>query len=88
MTKKDFELLGRIFASEVEGFPVFQGKSIQYNRLSDEVLCERSKVILPGTFPVTITGWTLTPKGHYEYCMDCENHMTAEELEEAKSCIK
>lgn len=78
MKKSDLKLLERIFAHDVESaiggssFP-YQSRSKQYERLEKEGYIKKSMVILPGRFPVTITGWDLTLLGHATYCMSCDD---------------
>lgn len=72
MTKKDHNLLGNIFGAEVCGKLPYQSISKAYERLESEGLCEHVKVTLPGRFPVILTGWQLTPEGHFAYCSNCK----------------
>lgn len=68
MTKKTFELLGRIFAAEVDGRLPYQSKSKEYPKLEEDGLCEG---VTRRFGPVIVQGWILTHLGRMAYCQAC-----------------
>lgn len=73
MNKKDLKLLEKVFISDIETGLPFQSKSKEYKRLEEEGYVQQCSVTLPGRFPVTITGYTLTILGNFTYCQSCKD---------------
>lgn len=76
-TKAEFKLLERVFAADIAaamgGAPVFQTRSKLIHKLEKDGFVKPFEATLPGKFPVTLKGWTLTMDGHFSYCMNCED---------------
>jgi hypothetical protein len=80
MTKRDIVLLEKLFRNEmIPGSLPFPSKSRRLECLEEEGYVQRAAAILPGRFPVTVTGWALTPLGHMEYCRHCATLEMAED---------
>jgi hypothetical protein len=72
MTKRDFTLLEKIFAVEIEGHLPYHSRSKEYLRLEKEGMVERETITFRGgRFPVTVSGWALTHRGRMDYCLEC-----------------
>ena len=72
MKKADFELLGKVFASEFCNFPLFQTNAKKrVEDLESRGLVERIEVSMGGRPPMICRGWKLTQIGHIEYCYAC-----------------
>lgn len=72
LKRRDFELLGRVFDAEIRNLlPAQIGKSKAVAGLHERGYIEPMAVTLPGSFPVTITGWNITEAGRFIYCMNC-----------------
>lgn len=78
LTKKDFNLLEKVFENEIDPQMLrlpFQTKSKiktkEYERLEKQGMVEFVSIVLPGRFPVTVKGWVLTHLGRMEYCANC-----------------
>lgn len=74
VTKKDLRMLEYFFkVCELEGRLV-QRKSKHLFELEKKGLIEKAEFVIygtpPGRFPVTVSGWKLTLKGHMTYCMN------------------
>lgn len=83
MTKKDFKLLGAVFAREIVGYSL-QSKSREYYRLSEQGLVffdAETKHFNDGFPPMDVSGWRLTPRGHLEYCTNCDEMEEGNEKE-------
>lgn len=77
MNKRDFNLLGKVFESEISGQPLFQSKSKRFLALEEQGLVSFSEQQIKfndGLPPMTIKGWVLTPQGHFAYCSACEKY--------------
>lgn len=78
MTQRWHDALGKVFAFELEAvlqhhnMPFQSKKAKVYKELEAAGLVEFVDEILPGRFRVTVSGWRLTGRGHYLYCMQCE----------------
>jgi hypothetical protein len=74
LTKRDFDLLGRVFAAEIGGsLPAQVGKSRAVASLHERGLIEpMAKIFGRGPLPVTVKGWNLTQRGRIIYCENCE----------------
>ena len=74
MTKKDFKLLGAVFAREICGYSL-QSKSKEYKRLEEAGLVfwgKEMKHFNDGFPPMDVSGWRLTYKGNFAYCSNCD----------------
>ena len=77
MNKRDLSILERAFAAEVDaamaghGLP-FQTKGKRVAELAVEGYLRRVDVVIPGRFPVTVSGYELTHQGRLAYCMTCD----------------
>lgn len=72
MNKRDLVRLEKLFRNEmIPDSPPFTSKSKQYERLAEEGYVQKVVAVLPGRFPVKITGWYLTARGHFAYCSYC-----------------
>lgn len=73
MNKADLRALEKVFAAEIEG-RMLPSKAAVYTRLADRGLVQKSsKTFTVHRFGLmTITGWTLTHSGRFEYCKTCE----------------
>lgn len=73
LIKKQFKALEKIFASELPPQIPFQSKAKIYKELEEDGFCEEviTKINPFGQFPVTVTHWSLTLRGHYAYCSNC-----------------
>lgn len=75
MNKKQFNLLGRVFAAEIT-HDIYQTsrKSViaALEELEKSGHVVKGELKLGGRFPVTCRGWNLTAKGHIEYCQNCK----------------
>lgn len=75
MTKKDFKLLGAVFAREIVGYSL-QSKSKEYKRLEEAGLVfwdTETKHFKDGLPPMDVSGWRLTHKGNFAYCSNCKD---------------
>ena len=70
LTKKDFALLEKVFAREIDGL-ILQSKSKEYDRLETKGYVEHVTEFLGGRFPMEIKGWCLTHLGRWAYCAAC-----------------
>ena len=73
MTKKNFNLLGAVFAREIIGYSL-QSKSKEYERLAALGFVEYEKKLMhfkDGLPPMNIEGWKLTHAGRIAYCQEC-----------------
>lgn len=73
INKREWELLGRVFARETEGLPL-QSKARGYQALCERGMVERAYLDF-GTDrfgPLRAEGWVLTPRGHIFYCEACQ----------------
>jgi hypothetical protein len=73
MTKSDLDLLGRIFAAEVEHRLPYQSRAAAYKRLEAGGFVQRGEETLRGWPPVTVSGWYLTHKGRMAYRESCKD---------------
>jgi hypothetical protein len=72
LTKRDFELLQRVFKAEIENrLPAQIGGSKAVALLQERGYIEPLTRTLSGPFPVTIHGWVLTHAGRFIYCQNC-----------------
>jgi hypothetical protein len=73
INKREWELLGRVFAGEIDGF-VLQSKARGFKALAELGLIELTKVAFPDDRfgPIVVEGWALTMKGHFMYCEACQ----------------
>ena len=72
LTKRDFELLGRIFMAEIQNLlPAQIGGSKAVGSLQERGYIAPYEKTLPGRFPVTVRGWALTDTGRFTYCLNC-----------------
>lgn len=78
MNARELRTLEAMFAAEVEGRLPYQTKSKLVRKLADEGYCEPMEITLPGRFPVVLTGWRLTLRGHTTYCYNCAADEKAE----------
>lgn len=83
MTKADLARLENIFACEIDpsGQSLFQSKSKHYDRLEQGGYVAKVSYVLAGCFPVKVTGWVLTPLGHYTYCHSCKDVELPDEID-------
>ena len=80
MNKRDIDMLGNLFAVEVNaavtGQPhmrVYQTRSKRIQALKELGLVkETEERVGRGPFAVTVKGWELTTLGHMTYCMSCD----------------
>jgi len=72
LTKRDFELLGRIFMAEIQGrLPAQIGGSKAVSSLQERGYIVPHETALTGFPPVTVKGWALTHAGRFVYCLNC-----------------
>jgi hypothetical protein len=76
MTKKEFDLLEKVYAREVEsalrGYPSeFQTKSKVAKKLESDGFLAKTESTIIGNLPVIVMGYTLTHLGRMSYCMEC-----------------
>ena len=69
MTQKEYDLLEKIFAREIEGM-VYQGHSKLLHNLEREGLITKVTRIVDENhrFPVRVSGYVLTYEGNFAYC--------------------
>jgi len=65
MTRRHWELLGKVFGAEVENRLPFQTKSKLINDLHLQGHVCTDEVVILGCL---VKGWCLSLRGHYEYC--------------------
>lgn len=72
MKRPLFKLLERVFSAEINGriYQPARESKILLQALEDGYV-RRTKIVIPGRFPVTCEGFALTPKGHYSFCDAC-----------------
>jgi hypothetical protein len=79
MNKKSLKLLEQVFLCEInsalskDGIGLFQTKNKLADQLVSEGYLERKTVLLPGRFPVSISGYELTHLGRFTYCASCDD---------------
>lgn len=83
MTKREIEILERVFSAEVEsafnGQPhIVQTRSKLAAKLADEGYLHWREIRLGGRFPITIAGYELTELGRLTYCY-CASERCADE---------
>jgi hypothetical protein len=72
LSKRDFELLGRVFNAEIlNQLPAQIGKSKAVTSLRERGYIAPLEITLPGRFPVRVSGWALTEAGRFTYCLNC-----------------
>lgn len=72
MRKADLRLLEKVFNAEIYDKLPFQSKAGGYQKLAELGMVEFGEIVLPGRFPVTVSGWYLTHLGRYTYCKACD----------------
>lgn len=81
MHKQDFNLLGKIFESEISGHVSFKSKSKRFIALEGQGLVSFMEQVIDfkdGLPPMEVKGWVLTQKGHFEYCAECSKYCPEE----------
>lgn len=81
LTKRMHDMLGRIFAAEIDAAlsnqpirGVFQSKANKLlAQLEDMGLVTKVQGILGGRFPLVVKGFALTDLGHLTYCMNLKD---------------
>lgn len=74
LNRRDFELLGQVFTAEIQDIlPAQIGKSKSVKSLQERGFIEPYERILPGRFPVRVSGWALTHAGRIAYCQNCSD---------------
>jgi len=72
ISKADMELLERFFETCEIKNQLIQSNSKRIKAMEKRGMAEHVEFTLPGRFPVTISGWRLTLKGHMTFCMNCK----------------
>jgi len=68
LNKREFELLGRVFAAEIQNqLPAQIGASKTVVQLAERGYIAPLTKILGSRFPVTVVGWELTQRGRIVY---------------------
>lgn len=80
INKREWALLSKVFAAEIEGRHVLQSKARGYANLETLGLVVRSTVTLGRDRfgAIEVSGWALTPRGHILYCEACQWYATEE----------
>lgn len=68
MTKRDAEILGRVFDVELTGRLPAQIKGKRIVTLCELGYVDPMARTLDGAMPVTVRGWVLTERGRMDYC--------------------
>ena len=73
MNKRELKVLEAAFSQEIEaaldgGIRLYQTKSKLAEKLADEGYLNRTEIVFPGRFPVTLKGYMLTLLGNAAYC--------------------
>ena len=93
MNKQTMALLEKAFAAEIDFYlnqsllPLIQTKSKLAKQLAEEGLLQLVDEVLPGKFPVRVTGYMLTELGRFEYCTNLPP-LSDEEIEEMEAGMK
>lgn len=76
MTKREFTILEKVFASEING-GLYQGKCKTVKKLEEEGYVQLNEKLLGrdcfGT--IKVTGYITTIKGNLHYCMSCKEEV-------------
>lgn len=75
MTKRDLQILERIFSAEIDGRLPFQSNSKNMQRLADEGYIEpmTRRLGIDRFGAIDVSGWTLTHLGRMTYCNSCKD---------------
>lgn len=81
MNARSLKILENTFAAEVDGAinkhsGLFQTKNNLAKQLVEDGYLEEVTEILPGRFPVKITGYALTHLGRITYCLSAGDEIT------------
>lgn len=73
MKKSELDLLEKVLDQEIDGAinrhaGIYQTKSKIAKKLENEGFLIKVKIVLGGSFPVTIEGYRLTLLGNFAYC--------------------
>jgi hypothetical protein len=73
VTKKEFKVLEKVFAAEIDG-KLYQGKCKTVKKLKkDGYVIEEEKILGRDRFGlIKVKGYRTTLKGHFYYCTNCE----------------
>ena len=73
MSKKELDILGRIFAAEIDGkLPCQLRDSKTLQALLEDGCVQPDEIKIGGRFPMTIRGYALTHRGRILYCESCK----------------
>lgn len=72
LLRSHIRVLERIFCEEILGNPPAQFRSKHLATLKDAGYVQPMEAVLPGRFPVKISGWALTHRGRMAYGEWCQ----------------
>lgn len=73
LSKREWIALGKVFEREIACLRVLQSKASIYTELASRGLVVRDTFQVIDRFgTMDVTGWSLTDRGNYFYCKECE----------------
>lgn len=74
LTKRQWELLGRVFEREINGALYQSRRGRAYDDLADDGLVVHTELTLGADRfgPIRVEGWALTERGRLLYCAHCD----------------